>query len=315
MISIITACYGRLELTQAYLNSLQAHPPDEPWQVVWVDDGSTDGTREWLSKLDRRKHTVFFNEQNLGFARNNNLAARAARGDTLVLLNNDVELTSGWFYPLAESLGKIPNVGVVGNVQLIPASGLIDHAGTFFDLVGRPGHILKGRPRSALKPPGMFCAAATAACWMIKKDTFLGVGGFDESYVNGSEDFDLCLRLGKGGFRHWVDHRSVIWHHVSSSPGRRDRNAYNESLFLRRWAAHTSVLGRRDWPRQYLARVRRNPKQLNAKKTIDAVLRFAGLRKGDSDWAASVRARLMESTEGCALTTTVPGGKERSAPR
>ena len=296
MLSIITALYNRLDLTRGFLDSLLAHPPPEPWEMIWVDDGSTDGTREWLGKLTPPRHKVILNSQNLGFASNNNLAAKVASGDTLVLLNNDVLLTAGWFEPLAESLATLPKIGVIGNVQLVPATGLIDHAGTFFDLVGRPGHHLKNQSRRSLNPPGVFSDAVTAACWMVKKEVFFSAGGFDEAYLNGGEDFDLCLRLGEMGFRHWVDHRSVIWHHVSSSPGRLDHNLRNQTRFLKRWGSHASELGRRDWPRRYLLRALREPRKLNVIKVADALLRIIKLRRGDSMWAKALRDEIVRAS-------------------
>jgi O-antigen biosynthesis protein len=295
-VSIVTALFNRLDLTRAFLASLEAYPPPEPWEILWVDDGSTDGTREWLATLPAPRHRVILNSQNLGYAAANNLGAHAATSDTLAFLNNDLVLTPGWFAPLAERLSSIDRIGIVGNVQVVPASELIDHAGVFFDLVGRPGHRLKNRPPQALRGPGVFSRAVTAACWLVRREVFLGAGGFDEAYRNGSEDFDLCLRLGEAGLRHWVDYRSVIYHHVSSSPGRRQRDHANEARFLRRWHAHTSLWGREDWPREYLSRIARHPLQLNATKTLDASLRLLKLRHGDSSWAARLRAQLIQNT-------------------
>lgn len=297
MLSIITATFNKLELSQAYLASLEANPPLKPWELIWVDDGSTDGTRDWLHTLPSSRHRVLLNERNLGYAASNNRGASQARGEVLALLNNDLVLTPDWFEPLSQSLSAAPDIGLVGNVQVSPATGLIDHAGVVFDLIGTPIHRLKNRPQRALNGDGVFSRAVTAACWLVHKDVFLKAGGFDEAYLNGGEDFDLSLRLGQAGYRHWVDYRSVIWHHVSSSPGRKARDLENQARFLRQWGHLTSTWGQTDWPRAYLSRILRNPKQLNATKTADALLRLLRLKHGDSAWAAQRREKLMHPSQ------------------
>jgi len=292
-VSIITATFNKLELTQAFWASLLAYPPDVEWQMIWVDDGSTDGTRDWLRTLPAPLCRSFFNDKNLGYAGANNLGAKHATGDILAFLNNDLVLTNGWFSPLYHTLQSVSGVGIVGNVQLSIKTGLIDHAGVRFDLVGLPIHYLKNWPRNALRGDGILSNAVTAACWVVYRKVFLENGGFDDAYRNGGEDFDLCIRLGNAGYRHWVDYRSVIWHHLNSSPGRKAHDLQNQARFLRQWSHATSKWGQADWPRAYISRILRNPKHINGTKTIDALLRVLYLRRGDSAWAALRRKRLM----------------------
>ena len=292
-VSIITALFNRLDLTKSFLVSLEANPPSVPWEMIWIDDGSTDGTREWLKDLSSLSHRIILNESNLGYAANNNLGARLATGEVLVFLNNDLVLTRGWCAPLYGKLLSEPNIGVIGNVQIQPNTGLIDHAGVFFDLVGCPGHRHKNRAISVLAEDGVYSTAVTAACWLVRKQVFFSIGGFDELYRNGAEDVDLCLRLGQQGYRHWVDYRSVIYHHVSSSPGRKKHDLLNQALFLHKWGELTSKQGQLDWPKAYLARLMRTPRHFNLVKFIDALLRLLKLRRWDSAWAKQRRAKLI----------------------
>ncbi len=328
-ISIITALYNRLGLTQTFWLSLQKYPPTLQWEIIWIDDGSTDGTRQWLNDLDvwscelgavslepqslgdsvsanrasliahgsnpPQRLQVIFNDKNLGYAANNNLGAKAAQGDVLVFLNNDLVLTEGWFEPMARALASSVDIGVVGNVQLQPATGLIDHAGIIFNLIGLPEHHLRARRAEVVKGAGAFHRGASAACWMVRRDVFLESGGFDEGYRNGGEDVDFCLRLADRGFRHWVSYESRVWHHVSSSPGRHDREQANLALFLSEWGERTALWGQVDWPGFYLSRHRHHWLRLNLVKTIDALLRLAGLRQGDSKWAAARRRAVLAS--------------------
>jgi GT2 family glycosyltransferase len=292
-LTIIVPLHNGLEFTKGFFLSLQRLPPLVTWDIIWVDDLSTDGTREWLNGLVIRNHHIILNRQRLRYAANNNLGAKMADGDILLFLNNDIILSPNWIAPLMQIFERNENLGVIGNIQLQPATGRIDHAGICFDLIGLPDHHLKNRALSAAHGNGCFVPAVTAACCMIRRDLFLSVGGFDERYRNGCEDVDLCLRLGEMGYRHWVDYRSVIYHHVSSSPGRKDHENRNLALFLRRWGHLTSKWGQEDWPRNYLSKHLHCPWKLNGTKTVDALLRLAGLKHGDSKWAAEMRHKIM----------------------
>jgi GT2 family glycosyltransferase len=292
-LSIITATFNNLEITQAYWNSLVRHPPPEPWEIIWIDDCSTDGTCEWLKSIGSDNCRVILNTKNQGFAANNNLGARLARGDRLVFLNNDLILTENWLHPLLNKLEANPKIGIIGNVQLEVASGKIDHAGVWFDLAGCPAHSHKGQAVEQIHGKGVYCEAVTAACWLVKKAIFISCGGFDEQYINGAEDIDLCLRLYKQGYQHFVSYESVIYHHVHSSPGRKLKDIQNQALFLQKWGEFTSELGERDWPREYLKRILKHPTQINATKTLDALLRFVHLKSGSSNWATRRREKLI----------------------
>jgi len=276
---------------------LLANPPSEPWEIIWIDDCSTDGTREWLKSIGSDNCRVILNDHNQGFAANNNLAAQHARGDILCLLNNDSQLRPNWFEPMYTALTQRNRIGIVGNVQLQADTQLVDHAGIWFDLVGLPNHTYQRKTTSCIKGPGRYYPAVTAACWLIKKELFINYGGFDLNYRNGYEDVDLCLRLHKEGYRHWVAYESSILHHVSSSEGRTRHNCSNIKHFLQRWAAYSSKLGQQQWPTYYLKRIIKNPQQLNLSKTIDASLRALKLRSGDSSWARKKRAECLSTAD------------------
>lgn len=295
---MIVSSFNKLDLSKNFLASLRRFPPENPFEIIWIDDASNDGTQEWLSgALSGTNHRLIINTKNRGFAINNNIGAQNARGELLVLLNNDLILTKNWLGSLVLSMGCMQNVGVVGQIQLRPKSGVIDHAGVCYDMIGRPDHYLAGRPLSYARGSGCFSSAVTAACCVIRRDLFLSVGGFDEQFRNGCEDVDLCLRLGKLGYRHWVDYRSVVYHHVSSSPGRKDYESQNLALFLQRWGHLTSKWGQEDWPKNYLSKHLYCPWKLNGVKTLDALMRLAGLKHGDSKWAAKMREEILRGIQ------------------
>jgi GT2 family glycosyltransferase len=228
--SFIIPLYNCLPLTQAMLASLRATvPPGLPHEIILVDDGSTDGTREWLKGVTVPCRALL-NDKNLGFAATCNRGAATASGEFLFFLNNDLELRPGWLEPMLAVFSRIPTAGAVGNVQLNFATGAIDHTGLYFNEKGKPAHATR-RGLAAIRDVD----AVTGACFAIRGDAWRQLGGFDEDYVNGCEDVDLCLRALEAGFTNHVALRSVVRHHVSASTGRKRRDEQNTARLLRRW--------------------------------------------------------------------------------
>ncbi|MES1168671.1 MAG: glycosyltransferase, partial [Oleiharenicola lentus] len=173
-ISFIVPLYNNLPLTQAMLASLQATlPAGLAHEVLFVDDGSTDGTRDWLQSLPAPCRAIL-NEKNLGFAGACNRGAATAGGEFLFFLNNDLVLLPRWFEELFVVVSTYADAGLVGNVQLNHATGAVDHTGLAFDAKGKPAH-LTCRGWSGLRP----VIAVTGACFAIRATTWRQLGGFD----------------------------------------------------------------------------------------------------------------------------------------
>ncbi len=229
-VSFIIPLYNGLPLTQAMLASLrETLPAGLAHEIILVDDGSTDGTRDWLKSLGAPCR-VLLNERNRGFAATCNHGAATATGTLLFFLNNDLVLLPGWLEPMLAALERMPRAGLVGNVQLQHATGAVDHAGIGFDPKGKPVH-LTHRGASAWRR----CDAVTGACFAIRHDLWRRLGGFDEGYMNGGEDVDLAFRAQEAGCTNGVALRSVVRHHVSASLGRKLRDEQNTRRLFRRW--------------------------------------------------------------------------------
>jgi GT2 family glycosyltransferase len=257
-VSFILPVFNRLDLTRDFVARLSGTlPAGLRWEVVIVDDASTDGTAEFLATL-AAPFRVLRQENNGGFARavNRGAAAASPTAAVLGLLNNDLILSPGWLEPMLRLLATAPQAGAVGNIQVNPATGLIDHAGVFFDLEGLPTHAHKHRRRLP-RGPWRERNAATAACLLVRRALWDSLGGLHEGYRNGMEDIDLCVRLRREGFRIYVSHESVIGHLVSSSPGRHEANAANTELFRQRCAATAARWGREEWAHEYFRRYAR----------------------------------------------------------
>jgi len=232
-------------------------------EIILIDDSSTDGTSAWLDSRRDPAYRVLRNERNLGFARTNNRAAAVARGERLVLLNNDLVLRPGWFEGLARAhASRGARAGVTGNVQLDFRTRAVDHAGIVLTLKAKPEHdrVLPSRLRRWLRPVRRV-PAVTAACVMIDAALWRALGGFDENYVNGGEDVDLCMRAAALGKINAVALRSVVWHHVSSSVGRKLRDEANSERLARRWRPEFVRGAARTWCRARLEAILADPGQ------------------------------------------------------
>lgn len=236
-VSILMAVHNRLDLTRRCLETLERSLAGVDYEVLIVDDLSTDGTREFLKTLGA-PYRVFLNERKGNFAINNNFAAREARAERLLFLNNDTELAPGWYEPMRAGLARFPDAGFIGNLQTNPSTHRYDHMGVVFAPWLTPAHYgqhYKRVPawlRSAEFTPW---SAVTAACCLTRRDTFWSAGGFDEAYINGCEDIDLCLRMHRQGRRHYVANRSEIIHHKGASPGRKKFNDLNLERLKTLW--------------------------------------------------------------------------------
>jgi GT2 family glycosyltransferase len=253
-VSFVIPLFNCLPLTQAMVASLRATlPPGLDHEIILVDDGSTDGTRAWLATL-AAPFRVVLNERNLGYAESNNRGADLARGEILVLLNNDLVLLPGWLEPMLDAFHALgPRAGLIGNVQLSVATGAVDHAGMFLNVKGKMEH-LRSCPsplRRWLRPVRPM-GAVTAACVLLDRALWMQLGGFDEGYVNGGEDVDLCFRATAAGRVNAVALGSVVRHHVSASPGRKARDEENTFRFTRRWRPELVRLVDRAWCWRYL---------------------------------------------------------------
>ena len=244
-VSIIIPVFNKVEYTSRCLETLYLSIDGEKeFEVIIVDNGSTDSTGEFLERAIRRHPNlrVISNQKNLGFAKACNRGARAASSGYLLFLNNDTELQNGWLETLMKILDYDESVAAAGSKLLFP-DGTIQHAGVIIAEDRKSNDPLLAEHIYLRKPSDLPAAnrlityqALTAACLLVRKSAFEEVDGFDEGYLNGYEDVDLCFKLHQKGWKLVYQPASVVIHHESKSgPERFAKVSANRERLHTKW--------------------------------------------------------------------------------
>jgi GT2 family glycosyltransferase len=234
--SIVIPAHNRAGLTRQCLDAILAEPPSLPFELIVVDDASTDATAELLAGYSAPVR-VLTRSQNGGFATACNEGAAEATGEQLVFLNNDTIPQPGWLDALARYADQHPAAAVVGSKLLFPDDS-VQHAGVVICQDANPRHVYAGFPgdHPVVNRSRQF-QAVTAACMLVRRAAFEQAGGFDNAFRNCLEDTDLCLRLRESGHEVHYCHESVLYHLESVSRGRRSKDIErNAKLFRERWS-------------------------------------------------------------------------------
>jgi GT2 family glycosyltransferase/glycosyltransferase involved in cell wall biosynthesis len=240
-VSIVVPVFNQLRFTQACLAALQEHHDQIRFEVIVVDDCSTDAT---ASEIGNLPGVVFLrNRTNAGFIASCNRGAQKARGRHLVFLNNDTRVTERWLSSLLETFDLQPKAGLVGS-KLIYPDGRLQEAG---GIIWRDG---SGWNRGKFQDPESpeynylkevdYCSAA---CVMIPKRLFEKVGGFDPKYAPAYyEDTDLAFKVAQAGYKVLYQPLSEVIHYEGAtggtdiSAGTKKYQAINRATFTASWA-------------------------------------------------------------------------------
>jgi GT2 family glycosyltransferase len=240
-VSILVLTYNHLLMSQVCLHSIYCNTTYPNFEVIVVDNGSTDGTPEWLQTFARAHPdlSLVLNSENRGFAAGNNQGARQAAGDYLVFLNNDTIVTSGWIEGLLAYLQADPNIGLVGPVT--NSTGNEARIPVDYD---SPAGLEAFAARLAREMPGRSFDIRSLAlyCAMARRDQFLTLGGLDERFGAGMfEDEDLAVRYQQAGLRLACAEDVFIHHFWRAVFGSMEKDRYdrlfneNRRKFEEKW--------------------------------------------------------------------------------
>ncbi|MDT8321479.1 MAG: glycosyltransferase [Xanthomonadales bacterium] len=239
-VSIVIPVYNKWVYTAACLRSLAETRSAASFEVIVVDDQSSDETADRLGTIEGLVRVR--NEQNAGFIASCNRGAELARGRYLVLLNNDTQVTDGWLDALIATFGRHPDTGLAGARLIYPDGSLQEDGGIVFR-DGSGWNYGKGdladRPEYLYTREADYCSGA---CIMLETRLFRELGGFDDRYTPAYyEDTDLAFRVREHGLTVRVQPAATIIHHegVSSgtdiASGTKRYQAVNQKTFLERW--------------------------------------------------------------------------------
>lgn len=248
LVTLIIPTRNGLALLRNCIESIQLKTTYPNYEILVIDNGSDEeGTLGYLEELAATPRvSVLRDERPFNFGALNNAAVRKTRGEVLALVNNDIEVISQDWLTEMVSIALQPKVGAVGAKLLYP-NGNTQHAGIVLGLGGVAGHAFKLSPG---KDPGYHFraqlisaySAVTAACLVIRKEIYLGVGGFEEDNLTiAFNDVDFCIRVRESGYRNVWSPYAVLYHHESATRGYEDtkekRSRFDEEVMFmqKRW--------------------------------------------------------------------------------
>lgn len=225
-VSILIPTKDHAGITEKCLKSIFLKTKYKNFEVILINNNSEKSETFDLFKKYKNKYKNFkVIDANIEFnySKLNNIAVEEAKGDLLVLLNNDTEVISSEWLTVLVGYAVQPHIGAVGPKLLYP-DNTVQHAGVILGLGGVASHAYLGEERAAL---GLFgrlrvpydYAAVTGACLCVKKDKYLEVGGLEEDLKVAYNDIDLNLKLMKAGYYNVCVPMVELYHHESKSRG------------------------------------------------------------------------------------------------
>jgi GT2 family glycosyltransferase len=239
-VSVIVPIHGKLAYTIACLRSIARHGATASFEVIVVDDASPDDSAAALAQVGGLR--LLHNERNLGFICSCNAGAAAARGEYLLFLNNDTQVTPGWLDRLLDCFAEEPGCGITGSRLAYP-DGRLQEAGGLVYADGSAWNC--GRFEDRDDPRFLYRRDAdyvSGAALMIDTTLFRQIGGFDPRYAPAyCEDMDLAFAVRAAGRRVIYQPESLVVHCEGISSGLdpfagiKQYQITNRAAFVAKW--------------------------------------------------------------------------------
>lgn len=248
-VSIITVNFNQHQVNIDFLNSLKKNISSYPQEVIFVDNGSKIEYEELYKEIYPSLNYIR-SEKNLGFAGGNNLGIKVAKGDYILFLNNDTEITPNLINDLVSEMEKNPKIGLISPLILFyDQPKIIQYAG-FTEMNYLTGRNSGIGSMNADENQYVNDSRATGYChgaaMMCRKSDLATVGLMPENYFLYYEELDWCEKFKNAGLQMWFLGKAKIYHKESISVGKESAiKTYfmtrNRLLFIRRNTGHLNT--------------------------------------------------------------------------
>ncbi|MBN2243027.1 MAG: glycosyltransferase family 2 protein [Acidobacteria bacterium] len=238
-LSVIILIHNNVGISMTCLDSLVDAVSELDHEIIVLDNHSSEDTRIL------RQYGKFFrsfkwiqNDQNASFSIGNNLCARESSGRLFLFLNNDVFLKKYSIHQMIGPLLENPKIGATGGKLLFPGEKSVQNAGIRQMLWEHPSNYGVGAlPSDARIQDKCERFAVSGAMLCTTREVFEGVGGFDERYIWGTEDIDLCLKIRAAGWKtvYCPEAEAVHCESATLKTTKSTASSANCSLFRKKW--------------------------------------------------------------------------------
>lgn len=221
--SLIIPCHNQIIYTKMCLQSIKKYT-FYPYELIVINNGSTDGTGKWLAHLSKNTNLkIITNSKNMGAPKSFNQGIACSKGNYIVLLNNDIIVSSGWLKKMVLRAENNDEIGIIG-----PLSNKVKNdTGLFPDYPGfRSFREIQHKAAEVdlrYKDKYIYTRSVASFCMLIKNCVIDKIGILDENYGFGTnDDHDYCFRASSAGYKIAVAMDTLIFHFTNKTLGKMD---------------------------------------------------------------------------------------------